>query len=281
MSLNKPMLTCFPQNEDQSKELEEIQIASQSAGIDIQYTDKIPLPLPFNKATRTGGQAKFHPVQYVYGLANAFEKQGGTILENCRATGIEENEIAEVKTTKGVFKGKKVIYATHTPMGVNLIHLRCQPFRSYAMAVTLKDNNYPPGLAYDMYDPYHYYRTQVIDGRSFFIAGGYDHKTGKEEDTENCFRELEAHIRKHFNISGIKAKWSSQYFEPADGLPYVGRLPGHSDLVYTASGFGGNGITYSHVSALIFKSIFLNEESPYIKLFDPNRIKPVAGLKTL
>ncbi|HWJ25981.1 MAG TPA: hypothetical protein VNS32_05530 [Flavisolibacter sp.] len=57
------------------------------------------------------------------------------------------------------------MYATHIPPGINLLHFRCAPYRSYAMAVTLADDGYPQGLAYDMYDPYQYYRTQEVDGR--------------------------------------------------------------------------------------------------------------------
>lgn len=44
-----------------------------------------------------------------------------------------------------------------------------------------------------------------------------------------------------------------------------------------ATGFGGNGMVYSSVAALIFKEIFLKKKSEYSKVFDPNRIKPVAG----
>ena len=36
-------------------------------------------------------------------------------------------------------------------------------------------------------------------------------------------------------------------------------------------------MTYSSVAALILRRMILKGESPYIKLFDPNRIKPVAG----
>ena len=114
------------------------------------------------------------------------------------------------------------------------------------MAVKLEDD-YPGGLIYDMYDPYHYYRTQEINGEKYFIAGGEDHKTGHEENTERCFHALEAHVRKFFKVKEITHQWSSQYFEPADGLPYIGKLPGDTSNVYVATGFGGNGITYSHV----------------------------------
>jgi nitrite reductase/ring-hydroxylating ferredoxin subunit len=147
------------------------------------------------------------------------------------------------------------------------------------MAIKLNANSYPVDLCYDMYDPYHYYRSQIVNGQPYFVAGGYDHKTGHESNTQKCFLELEAHCRRYFDVKEVSYKWSSQYFEPADGLPYIGRLPGHSDLVYVATGFGGNGMTYSQVSALVLKSILLNQDSPYISLFNPNRIKPVAGFK--
>jgi len=267
----------FAQDDKQDKELEDILEASADAGLDIKYSNDIPIPVPFTKAVRVKGQAKFHPLKYVYALATALEKEGGIIIQDCRVTGVEDNETLKVETTKGIFKSKDLVYATHIPPGVNLVHLRCVPYRSYAMAVTLSDDNYPENLAYDMYDPYHYYRTQKVDGQNYLIAGGKDHKTAHEENTEQCFLKLEAHIRKYFSVDEIAYKWSSQYFEPADGLPYIGHLPGHPKNIYVATGYGGNGMTYSNVAALTLKEILLNEETKYADLFDPNRIKPVAG----
>ena len=78
-------------------------------------------------------------------------------------------------------------------------------------------------------------------------------------------------------VKEVNYKWSSQYFEPADGMPYIGPLPGHSGKIYVATGYGGNGMVYSGVAAMLLKKIILNEESPYLDLFNPNRIKPVAG----
>jgi Rieske Fe-S protein len=229
---------------------------------------------------RVTAQGKLNAVKYTYALASAFENAGGTIIQNCRVEGVEENEPLEVSTSKGVFLSRDMIYATHIPAGINLLHLRCSPWRSYAVAVKLSDGNYPSHLYYDMKDPYNYYRTQVIDGEKYLIAGGFDHKTGHEENTEQFFRELEAHVRKNFNVEEVSYKWSSQYFEPADGLPYIGHLPGHPEHVYVATGYGGNGITYSQVAAIILKSMLVGEETPYNTMFNPNRIKPVAGFKS-
>ncbi len=267
----------FAQNKNQDQELEKIAEATTEAGVDLEYTTRIPVPIAFTKAIKVSGQAKFIPTRYVYGLARAFELAGGIILEHCKTTGAKENGQVEVETNMGTFYCNALVYATHIPPTVNLLHLRCVPYRSYAIAVTLSDENYPGGLVYNMYDPYNYYRTEVVDGKKCLIGGGYDHKTAHSENEEQCFRKLEAHMRGNFKVQDVLYKWSSQFFEPADGLPYIGKLPGHQGNIFTATGFGGNGMVYSHVAALLLSNILLNHESPYMDLYNPNRIKPVAG----
>ncbi|MDQ6763573.1 MAG: FAD-dependent oxidoreductase [Bacteroidota bacterium] len=267
----------FSQDDDQSKELEDIFEASAKAGCEVKYSDKIPVPVEFKKAMIFEKQAQFHPSQYLYGIAKAFEDAGGTLLQGCRITGLHEKDILEIESDRGIINARHLIYATHTPPGGNVLHFRCAPYRSYAMALKLKDNNYPAGLAYDMYDVYHYYRTQEIDGEKYLIAGGEDHKTAHEENTEMCFTKLEAYLRKYFAIEHIPYKWSSQDFQSVDGLPYIGHLPGNGNNVFVATGFGGNGMTYSHIAAKLLTDMIVTAKSAYEKLYSPGRIKPIAG----
>ncbi|AWO01124.1 (2Fe-2S)-binding protein [Chitinophaga alhagiae] len=269
----------FAQDEDQDKKLQQIAAATADAGVHVYRAEKIPVPVPFTSAIRAEGQAKFHPLEYVFALARAFEHIGGTIIQRCRVTGVENNDRVEVETSGGHFMAKDLVYATHIPPGVNLLHLRCIPYRSYAMAVLLENDGYPSDLAYDMADPYNYYRTQEVDGQPYFIAGGKDHKTGESANTEACFAQLESHLRQYFPVREVAYKWSSQYFEPADGLPYIGHLPGQPEHIYVACGYGGNGMIYSSVAATLITKQILEEASSYAALFDPNRIKPVAGFK--
>jgi glycine/D-amino acid oxidase-like deaminating enzyme/nitrite reductase/ring-hydroxylating ferredoxin subunit len=267
----------FAQDEKQDNELQKIFEATRDAGVEIYHANDTPVPIDCTSAAQVPLQAKFNPVPYVYALATAFEQAGGVIQQECRVTSVKEDESVKVETTQGIFTSRALIYATHIPPGVNLVHLRCIPFRSYAMAITLKDDAYPAGLIYDMQDPYHYYRTQEVNGQQYLIAGGEDHKTAHSENESHHFLALEAHLRHHFHVKEVAYQWSSQYFEPADGLPYIGYLPGHVGNIYVATGFGGNGMTYSHVAALLLKHMLLNEESPYASLFDPTRLKPIAG----
>jgi hypothetical protein len=269
----------YAQTDQQVEELEKILQASKEAGVHVDYTDSIPVPIDFKKAIVYKGQAQVHASRYVYALAKAFEDAGGVILQNCHVEGFQnkEKDRLVVETSLGNTFSKYLIYATHIPPGINLLHFRCAPYRSYAMAVKLKDEPYPEDLAYDMYDPYHYYRTQEIDGEQYLIVGGEDHKTAHEKNTEACFNHLEAHTRKYFKVDQIAFKWSSQYFEPADGLAYIGHLPGNPENVLVATGYSGNGMTYSHIAALVLTDLITSGKSEFATLFNPNRVKPVAG----
>lgn len=267
----------YAQNEEQVEELDKMYQSSREAGVDVSYTDRIPVPIGFQKAIVYHEQAQVHASRYVYSLAQEFEKGGGVILQDCRVLDCKEEDGLQVKTSKGTIHASWLIWATHIPPGINLLHFRCAPYRSYAMAVTLKNDAYPGGMAYDMYDPYHYYRTQEIDGKKYLIVGGEDHKTAHEENTDACFERLEAHVRTWFDVDEVAFKWSSQYFEPADGLAYIGHLPGNGEHVLVATGFGGNGMIYSHIAAFTLTALITEGENEYTKLFGPGRLKPVAG----
>ena len=271
----------YARDAKQTEQLDAMFKASQLAGVDISYSDRIPVPIDFEKAVVYRDQAQVHPTRYAFALANEFEKAGGVILQNCPVEEVVEGEgYVAVRTGLGTVKASYLIYATHIPPGINLLHFRCAPYRSYAIAVQLKDGAYPEGLCYDMYDPYHYYRTQEIDGERYLIAGGEDHKTAHQENTEACFRKLEAHVKNYFNVERMAFQWSSQYFEPSDGLAYIGLLPGSSGNILVATGYGGNGMTYSHISALLLTDLITKRENAYAALFNPARVKPVAGFSS-
>jgi glycine/D-amino acid oxidase-like deaminating enzyme/nitrite reductase/ring-hydroxylating ferredoxin subunit len=268
----------YAQTPEQADELDKVYDATKEAGTEIEYVQDIPLPMEFQKAVLYKKQAQIHPTRYVQALAKEFEEASGIILQHCPVDKFEnEDGVLEIETANGKLKTKNLIWATHTPPGINILHFRLAPYRSYAIAVKLKNDAYPDAVAYDMYDPYHYYRTQNIDGENFFIVGGEDHKTAHEENTEACFSNLISHAKKHFDVGEITHRWSSQYFEPADGLAYIGHLPGNPDNVYVAAGYGGNGITYSHIAAPLLTDLIIKGKSELKDLFSPGRIKPIAG----
>lgn len=268
----------FAQNEKQVKWLEKIYTSSKKVGVDVAWSDRIPIQREFMKAIVYREQAQVHASRYVYALAKEFEKLGGVIVQNCSVEKItEDQDMVLVETTKEPVTATFLIWATHIPPGINLLHFRCAPYRSYAIAVTLKNNDYPESLIYDMYDPYHYYRTQEVDGQKYLVVGGEDHKTAHETNTDACLNNLEAHIRSIYDVDKVAFRWSSQFFEPSDGLAYIGLLPGSKGNTLVATGYSGNGMTYSHISAMLLTDLVLHKENAFAALFNPNRIKPIAG----
>src|SRR5690606_16148223 len=139
----------FATDEKQAKDLEKFYDACRQVGLPVEYTDSTPFPIEFVKAVKINGQAQFHPLLYIKGLREKFLNLGGEYVRKCRVTEYKnEADHFIISTSLGEINGKNLIYATHTPPGVNLLHFRNIPWRSYVMAVELKTENYPDALGY-------------------------------------------------------------------------------------------------------------------------------------
>lgn len=268
----------FSQNEQETKELDKMYEAARRVGIPIEYVNEIPIPARLEKAVRFSGQAQFHPVKFINGLLPAYERMGGVIVSNCFVKKVEdEAELLVAHTSQGLIRAHQVIYATHLPPGITAYSFKCAPYRSYAVAFESKDVAPLDALVYDMKSPYNYYRSQTVNGKNYMLIGGFDHKTGHETHTEKSFLELEALVKQLYPIDHVDFKWSSQYWEPVDGMAYIGNM---EDNIYVATGFSGNGITLGTVSALVLRDLIVNGKSKYEKVFDAGRIKPLASFGT-
>lgn len=267
----------YATDDKQADGLNEIFKGAAMVGVPVDYTEKVPTPVPFRAALMFSGQAQFHPLKYLHGLAKAFLEAGGVILEHALIETLEkEGDIHVGVYQENRIKARNVIYATHIPPGINSFSLRCAPYRSYVLGVKLKSDNYPDALLYDMEEPYHYYRTHIIGDEKLLIAGGNDHKTG-HDNPEKAFTDLEKYLRKYYDVSSVKYKWSSQYYIPADGFPYIGQMPEAEAGVFCATGYNGNGMMLGSIAGKILSDLIRGKESKYERIFSPARLKPVAG----
>jgi len=267
----------FSENEKESKQLQEILEASRRAGIAVTESETNDVHVPFDKAIRFAHQGQFHPLKYLKGLTAAFLNLGGKIMEDSFVSDKEESEgVISIVTGEKKLKGLNLVYATHMPPGITAYSLRCAPYRSYVLGIKLKNDQYPTGLAYDMQEPYHYFRTHHIDGQPYLIVGGEDHKTG-HGDPEQAFASLEQYAREHYEVDSVVYQWSSQYYIPVDGLPYIGPLAATGNTTYIATGFNGNGMMFGTLSGKIISDQILGRENRYSALYAPSRLKPVAG----
>lgn len=273
----------YAEDEEQTKALDNIQDGLEKVSIDVSLSDTIPVPLPFVRAIKFTGQAQFHPVKYLLALTEAFTEKGGVIKEHALVDKVEDKDVQqEVHTQNGIYKAGVVIYATHTAPGISILSFKCAPYRTYVIGVELADETqYPESLVYDCNDPYHYFRTVYLNDKKILLIGGNDHKTGHNDNTEQVFLELEAYARNYYDIAAVTYKWSSQYYESADGLPFIGKYPGGNDNLYVATGYGGNGMIYGTLAGHMLADLIITGESAYASLFSPSRLKLMASFKNM
>jgi glycine/D-amino acid oxidase-like deaminating enzyme/nitrite reductase/ring-hydroxylating ferredoxin subunit len=269
--------------------------AASKAGLSINRTFNIPLPFPVEEGIDVSAQAAFNPLKYVQALAKQFSQQGGLIYENSHVEAVEEKTLGDdyapghrtegqtqegnktgwhLKTPAGSVTARDVILATHTPIGFRpAIQARLEAMRSYIIGIRT-DDVVPDALFWDMDEPYHYIRLAYDEHGPLLVIGGEDHRTGERRDTESCFRNLEDYARLRFKVKSVDYHWSAQFYDPADGLPYIGKL---SD-VYVATGYSGEGLTFGTLAARLISDEIQGFHNNCADILNPNRAKPLASV---
>jgi glycine/D-amino acid oxidase-like deaminating enzyme len=139
-------------------------------------------------------QATFHPLKYLAGVVRACATAGVRFFsETAVQEVVEENGGVTIRTSRATITAGSAVIATNSPIVDRFaLHTKMAPYRTYAMAFTIKKGALPDALYWDTEDPYHYVRLQP-GGRQkdYVIVGGEDHKTGEANDGERRFARLE------------------------------------------------------------------------------------------
>lgn len=275
----------YAENVDELKALVEIADVLRKMDIPVFSLPEKAMPLRALGAIRFEGQARFHPIQYIEGLLQAYLELGGRVVEKALVQQVDEKDThLEVHVDGGqFFRTEHLIYATHTPPGIQLMNFRVAPYRSYLQVWELENElDCPDDMWYDMKDPFHYFRNVALGGKNYVMVGGQDHKTAHEEDQQSNFRELEAFVRGMFRVAEKKYQWSSQYYESPDRLPFIGYYPDkQSNSTLLATGFSGNGMIFGSLGGAMMADLILKGVCDYQQLYSPARIGPLASFKDL
>lgn len=250
------------------------QAALSRAGLAAELIDRLPLTLPIHRGVVLQGQAQFHPLDYVTGLAAAVRSPSCRFFENCAALEIDDEQRA-VKTARGTITADKIVMATHTPKGFHPIQTELGPYSEHGVAATI-DEPLPGGAFWSTGQKKYSIRGFSHDGKHYVIAVGSKHKTGQTDDTLACHQSLEDYLRARFKIGALAQRWTAQHFRPADGLPYIGPLRG-SDDVYIATGFATNGLVYGPLAAMLICDAINGIDNRWAELYSARRFTPLKS----
>jgi glycine/D-amino acid oxidase-like deaminating enzyme/nitrite reductase/ring-hydroxylating ferredoxin subunit len=255
--------------------------AAHAAGLSgVVKLARAPVPFDTGACLRFPGQAQFHPLRYLAGLADAVERGGGRIHTGTHATGIEGGRQARVTTERGAVSAAHVVVATNVPVNDRLvIHTKQAPYMTYAIGARLPRHTVAPALFWDTGDPYHYVRLHPLGAaHDLLIVGGEDHKSGQAEDIAERHPRLERWARERFaGLGAVEYRWAGQVMETVDGLAFIGRNPLDHDNVYTVTGDSGMGLTHGTIAGLILCDLVQGRPNPWAALYDPGRITPGAA----
>ena len=269
----------YTEKEEQIADLENEAEAASKIGVSNQVVNELPYSKKVARAIRFDHQAQFQPIAYLSALAKSVDGDGCYIFEETRMLDITDGEPCQVKTENGIITAADVVMATNVPSANRLLlQTKIASYRTYVIAAPILSGPEAGHLFWDIDDPYHYVRSVEMNGRTYLLIGGEDHKTGQDEHTSAHYENLERWARERFDIGEVTYRWSGQVVEPVDGLPFIGKNA-MSDNIFVATGFSGNGLTFGTVAGLLISDLILNIENPWADLYDPTRIKPFASLK--
>jgi glycine/D-amino acid oxidase-like deaminating enzyme/nitrite reductase/ring-hydroxylating ferredoxin subunit len=237
---------------------------------------------------RFRNQARFHPMRYLVGLAEAAERAGATIHEGVRVAevhGRERGEHAKVVVRAGLpFVAADVVVATNTPGPIKEwagVFFKQAAYRTYVIGLRVPRGTVEDALLWDSLEPYHYVRLQhtgPTDTHDVLVVGGEDHRVGQLPDGPDPFTKIEAWARAMYPmVEKVAWRWSGQIQEPADGPAFIGRAPTKGEGVYAITGDSGMGLTHATLGAQIIGDLVMGRENPWADLYDPER-KPLRSL---
>lgn len=230
-------------------------------------TERCALPFTIASAVRFGGQACFHPLRFVYRLAEILRERGVRIYEHTPAEAVEGTAVL---TRRGRVTGENVVLCTRYPLENlrGLYFARLVQNRSCFVALRgaacLKDLYFccdGDGCSF---------RGAEAGGESLLLFGDTARKTGHELGADH-YAELEREARRLYPGSSAAFRWSAQDCVTNDGIPLAGRYTQMGKHVFVASGFCKWGMTGSMAAARVISDLIVDGRSDYEEVFSPDR----------
>jgi glycine/D-amino acid oxidase-like deaminating enzyme len=259
-------------------DLEKEQQAAEKIGVPLLLKEE-GLSFAHHGYLELAQQAKFHPLQYLAGLAEVLKKRGVRIFEGTEAAKVEAEAEAAVVTIDDsrTIRAQSVVVATYAPFDKKLFFKKSF-YTSYVLHAALAKDAVPAAIYEDTDNPYHYWRIDRGETQDRLIFGGADHRSDVPADPAKNWRALEEELGELFADIPytIDSRWEGPILETVDGLAYIG--PVDSDRLLYATGFSGNGMTYAHIAAQLFFDHIQKKKNPHQAIFDARRKPSLISL---
>ena len=236
--------------------LEDEMNALEKIGYKAKFCSTVPLPVKTEGAVCFENQAQFHPLKFLFSIAENLNIYEHTFVREMVGT--------TAVTDYGKIHADKIIAATHFPF-INKhgsYFLKLYQHRSYMLALENAQNvdgmyvdEYRMGLSFRNYG-------------SLLLLGGGAHRTGKDGGNWSELREF---AERNYPDAEEKYFWAAQDCMSLDDLPYIGNYSKNTPNLYAISGFNKWGMTGAMLAAMTLSDMVCGVKNEYAKLFSPSR----------
>jgi len=276
----KPNVTYAETAADRDRVQAEVAAAGR-AGLPASLVEELDLPFEIAAAVSVAGQAQFHPVAFLEGVARELERLGVTLSEGTMAVGVDAGSPCRVRTATGhTVAAGSVVVATHLPfLDRGLYFARCHPERSYVVAAPYTGEAAGEAMYLSTESPSHSIRTHELGSGTWLLVGGESHKTG-QADAQERYERLERWMLERFGVQATM-RWATQDQMPVDGVPFIGPVDHVSANVFVATGFRKWGLAMGIAASELLAAWVEGRDHPWRSLFDTRRLRLRAAAGSL
>lgn len=246
----------FVYSQKNKRRLENEVSALEKLSYKVGFSETLPLPFDTVGGIRFDNQAQFHPLKFLYSIANELH-----IFEHTKAVDFFDGG---VYTETGKIYAKKIIVATHFPFLNKHGSYFIKQYQSRSYVLALKNAPNLNGT----------YIEDIENGFSFrnfgeyLLLGGGGHRTGEQGGN---WQVLHALAEKYYPDATPAYQWATQDCITLDGMPYIGRYASSTPNLFVATGFNKWGFTSAMVCAELLCDLVQEKKNPLLEVFSPSR----------
>ena len=254
----------------------------RSIGLSLNWMDREEISRLYGFDKEAGILSEQGAVVNAYGLTHSLlhecGKLGLKVYDHTAIDSIKEQKrgLQLVTTDRRRIHARKVVIACGYESSIYLPKRIDSLSTTYAIVSEPMDGKqlwHRNSLIWETASPYLYLRTTpdhriMIGGKDDEFSSSYRRERAlpqKVKELERSFAHLFPHIRWKTDF-----RWAGLFAGTKDGLPYIGSLPQRRNL-YFALGFGGNGIVFSQIAAVLLRDQIMGKKNHHAALFNFNR----------
>ncbi len=248
--------------------------ATRRVGLPVAAASRAPQTLHPLAGFGVTGQATFHPVRYLLGLACEIERLGVAVHEHSRVVGVHEADRCTVTLDDGVTVtcSHVVVAAGAAVLGPDARTSRLGVDRPHAVAFDAPAHGSPDGPLVDVGAVTRSVQRVAGPDGDLLVAGS---AAESEDDTPEA---LEAWVRERFDVGEVRHRWVADALRPWDGIPYVGHARPLSRRLWVAAAPAAGAVTGGTAAAMVLAHRVRGRTHPWAALFDAHRLDtPTPG----